>query len=138
VRAGSDVTIVTAGQMLMTTVAAIEGSGIDAEIIDLGTIAPWDIATVAASVERTGRLVTVEANPYSGGWGADIAAEITTRCLGSLTAPPLRIACPDVPVPYSAVLERAYIPDADIVRDLTRSLVTTNRATTAWWEGVPA
>lgn len=138
VRAGADATIVTAGQMLMTTMAALDGSDLDVEVIDLGTISPWDIDTVVASVERTGRLITVEANAYSGGWGADVVAEITSRCFGSLKAPALRIACPDAPVPYAASLESAYVPDADVVRAQIRSLVTTDRAASAWWEGVRA
>lgn len=138
-RPGSEVTVVTSGQMLMTTLAALADEGaVDAEVIDLGTISPWDIDTVAASVARTGRLITVEANAYTGGWGADIVAEVTTRCLGSLLAPPVRIACPDAPVPYAAALERAYIPDAAAIRSQLAALVRTNQAPAVWWEGVPA
>jgi pyruvate dehydrogenase E1 component beta subunit len=137
-RKGGSATVVAAGQTVTTALAAAEQSGLDVEVIDLGTIAPWDIETVTESVRRTTRLVTVEANPYSGGWGADIVAEVAARCHGELSAPPLRIACPDVPVPYSAVLERAYLPDAGTVADRIQLLMTTNRAEPAWWEGVPA
>jgi len=137
-RSGANATVVAAGQTVATALAAAEQGDLDVEVIDLGTIAPWDVDAVAESVRRTGRLVTVEANPYSGGWGADVVAELATRCHGEFTAPPLRIACPDVPVPYSAGLERAYVPDPSTVADQVGQLIATNSVPVSRWEGVPA
>lgn len=136
-RSGSDVTIVTSGQMVAPVLAAAE-AGIDADVIDLGSILPWDQEAVLESVRRTGRLVTVEANPYTGGWGTDIIAEVTAQAIGDLKAPPVRIAAPDVPVPYAASLERAYVPSEDVIRDQVQQLIATNSRPQAWWEGVPA
>lgn len=142
-RSGGDVTIVAAGQMVPIVLAAVaqggsDGPGIDAEVIDLSTFSPWDTATVSVSVAKTGRLVTVEANPYSGGWGSDVIAEIVSRNLADLKAPPMRIAPPDTPVPYASGLERAYVPDADAVRAQVSALIETQRVPAPWWEGVPA
>ncbi len=136
-RTGSGATVVAAGQMVPTALAAVD-AGLDAEVIDLSTFAPWDVATVSASVARTGMLVTVEANPVQRRLGADVIAEITTRNFADLTAPPLRIAPPDTPVPYAAGLERAYIPDAETVRTQVTALIETRRIAAPWWEGVPA
>lgn len=128
-RSGSAATVVALGQTVTTALAAVTASGEDIEVIDLGTIAPWDVETVAASVRRTGRLATVEADAYSGSWGSGVVAEIAARCLASLVAPPRRIACPDTPVPYASVLERAYVPSAERVTAELRDLVvqTTRR-----------
>jgi pyruvate dehydrogenase E1 component beta subunit len=138
VRGGEDVTVVTSGQMVPPTVAALDGASFTADVIDLGTIVPWDVDAVIESVQHTGRLVVVEANPYTGGWGTDVIAEVSQRIWGSLVAAPLRIACPDVPVPYSAGLERAYIPTANIIRDQLAGLIATNAAPAHWWEVVTA
>ncbi|MFM7499402.1 MAG: alpha-ketoacid dehydrogenase subunit beta, partial [Actinomycetota bacterium] len=73
-RDGTDITIVTSGQMVDVCRAAIEESGVNAELIDLATIIPWDRETVLNSVKKTGRLVVVEEAPLSGGWGSEIVA----------------------------------------------------------------
>lgn len=114
-RRGTEATVVALGQTVVTALAAVDASGRDIEVIDLGTIVPWDIETVAASVRRTGRLATVEADAYSGSWGSAIVAEIAARCFDDLTAPPRRITCPDSPVPYASRLEREYVPSVERV-----------------------
>lgn len=136
VRSGSEVTIVALGQTVPLAVSAIEGSDIDAEILDLATLVPWDIESVLASVRRTGHLVTVEANAYTGGWGAMITAEISTLAFGELKAPAFRITCPDVPVPYAGNLESQYVPSADYVRDQISAVVSADRQPEHWWQEV--
>ena len=110
VRTGEQLTVVGLGQTVKTALAAVESAGLDAEVIDLATLVPWDIDGVLESVTRTGRLATVEANPYTGGWGTMVAAEIGSRAFGRLRAPVARITAPDVPVPYAKNLEAAYVP----------------------------
>lgn len=136
VRSGTEVTVVALGQTVPLAVEAIEESGIDAEILDLSTVVPWDVDGVLASVRRTGRLVTVEANPYTGGWGTMITAEISGRAFGDLLAPPVRITCPDVPVPYAGNLESQYVPTAAYLGEQIAELVATNRQPQPWWEAV--
>ena len=134
VRSGDDVTIVALGQTVGTAIAAAEGAGWSADIIDLRTLVPWDRGLVCESVERTGRLVLVEESPYSGGWGTEIAAHIAGECFHALRAPVVRFTCPDVPVPYPAHLERRYLPSASDVRAGIEELISGGRRPRPWWE----
>lgn len=134
VRTGDQLTVVALGQTVKTALAAVESAGLDAEVIDLATLVPWDIAGVLESVTRTGRLATVEANPYTGGWGTLIAAEIGSRAFGSLRAPVTRITAPDVPVPYARNLETAYVPGPDYVAEQLSALVSSDRTPAPWWK----
>jgi pyruvate dehydrogenase E1 component beta subunit len=83
---------------------------ISAELIDLRTIYPIDIDTIAESVKKTGRVVIVHEAPRTGGWGAEIAAQIMEKCFLYLEAPVQRVAGFDTPMPYYK-LEKAYLPD---------------------------
>jgi pyruvate/2-oxoglutarate/acetoin dehydrogenase E1 component len=89
-------------------------------LIDLRTIYPIDIDTIAESVKKTGRVVIVHEAPKTGGWGAEIAAQIMEKCFLYLLAPIQRVAGFDTPMPY-AKLEKAYLPDpariASCIRD---------------------
>jgi len=119
-REGDDVTVVALGAMVPQALNAAEelaGLGIEAEIIDPRTLAPLDMDTILASVEKTGRLVVAHQAHRTGGVGAEIAQQVTERAFDSLDGPVVRVAAQDVPVPASAALERAVFPDAaDIVR----------------------
>ena len=87
--------------------------GITAEVIDLRTFRPLDIATVSASVKKTNRLVAVEDGwPYAG-IGAEIAAIMIEECFDWLDAPVLRVSGTDVPMPYAANLERLALPQIE-------------------------
>ncbi|HTX62730.1 MAG TPA: transketolase C-terminal domain-containing protein, partial [Acidimicrobiales bacterium] len=103
--------------------------------IDLRTIQPWDKSLVASSVARTGRLVTVEENQYTGGWGTEIVAEIAASCHGALRAPPTRVTAPDVPVPYGTRLEERFVPSAEYVIEQVSGLLETGAVPSPWWEG---
>ncbi|MEE8277021.1 MAG: pyruvate dehydrogenase complex E1 component subunit beta [Alphaproteobacteria bacterium] len=116
VRPGTDVTIATFSRMVELALAAAEalaGEGIEAEIIDLRSLRPLDTATVAASVKRTNRLVTVEEGwPYAG-IGAELTAAMMDAAFDWLDAPVMRVTGADVPMPYAANLERLALPQAE-------------------------
>ncbi len=108
VRPGADVTLVGLSITVGTCVAAaaeLAAEGIEAEVIDLRTLVPLDVATVLGSVARTGRLVVVEENPGQLGWGASVAAIAAQEAFGSLTAPVTRVSGGNVPLPVAASLE---------------------------------
>src|SRR5205085_6848254 len=108
VRAGSDVTVLAYGTMVHVSKAAVEESGIDAEVIDLRTLVPLDIETVVASVEKTGRCVIVHEAPRTSGFGAELAALVQEHCFFHLEAPIERVTGWDTPYPHAQ--EWAYFP----------------------------
>jgi pyruvate/2-oxoglutarate/acetoin dehydrogenase E1 component len=123
---GKDVTVVAFGFMVYEALNAAQElakEGIDIEIIDPRTIVPLDKDTIFESVEKTGRLVTVEEGRIRGGLGAEIAALASGDYFSLLKAPVQRVAAPMVPIPGSAVLEDLYLPNKDsIVRAVKRTL----------------
>jgi acetoin:2,6-dichlorophenolindophenol oxidoreductase subunit beta len=115
VREGTDLTIV--GAMVGVRVAleaaeALASDGIDAEVLDLRTLRPLDHATVAASIERTNRLLVVEEGPRTGGWSTTIAAELAEHSLHDIDDI-WRLTTADAPVPFSPALEDAFLPAAE-------------------------
>ncbi len=122
---GNDVTLIGWGAMLSEAWQAtreMEASGVSVELIDLATIKPYDRATVRASVEKTGRCVIVHEAPLTGGFGAEIAADIAEHCFLSLRAPVRRVAGPDTMMPYLK-LEAYYMPGVErIVRTINEVL----------------
>jgi pyruvate/2-oxoglutarate/acetoin dehydrogenase E1 component len=126
VREGGDVTIVALGRMVAFAQEAAEQlaeDGIECEIVDPRTTSPLDEETILESVENTGRLVVVdEANPRCG-LAADIVARVAQEAFADLKAPPRMVTAPHTPVPFSPVLEDAYVPSpgsiAAAVRETT-------------------
>jgi pyruvate dehydrogenase E1 component beta subunit len=118
-RAGRDVTIVTYSKMLTISLKAAEqlaAEGIEAEVIDLSTLRPLDMAPVYASFKKTNRAVIVEEGWRSYGVGAEVAARIYEECFDYVDAPIQRVAQKEVPLPYSAELEKSAIPQpADVI-----------------------
>lgn len=113
-RPGKDVTIISTMYMThksLQAADALERQQIDAEVIDLRTLVPLDTEAIVKSVRKTKRVVIVEENPRSAGWGAEIASVITEECLYYLEAPIKRVCAPETPVPFSPPLERLWIPD---------------------------
>ena len=119
-RAGSDVTLVAYSYYVGVTLQAAEdlaAAGIDAEVIDLRTLAPMDTEAVLASVRKTGRLVCIEEGTRTGGDRAEIAARVAELAYEYLDAPIRRIAATDTPIPFSPALEPVVLPQKDdIVR----------------------
>ena len=113
-RSGSDVTLL--GWLLMhhlnmQAAETLAGKGVSAEVIDVRSLSPIDYNVIGESIKKTGRVVIVEEGPKTGGVSAEIAAGIMEHCGEYLQAPVLRVASPDVPVPFTPVLENAYRPD---------------------------
>jgi pyruvate/2-oxoglutarate/acetoin dehydrogenase E1 component len=115
VRAGTDVTIVASQQMRHRAAEAAESlasQGISVELIDPRTLVPFDVTSVVESIRKTTRLVVVQEGPAAGGWAATLVATICTQHFDLLDAPPVLITSDATPVPYSAVMEDAWLPDA--------------------------
>ena len=126
VREGRDVTLVSFGAYLHRCLEAADRlaeAGIRAEVIDLRTLVPFDEALVAASVEKTTRLVIVEDGRKRGGVGSEIAACMAEDHIDLLDGPIVRVAALDTPVPFSAPLEKAHLPQTDNIVAETRALV---------------
>lgn len=119
-RPGRDVTIVTYSKGLDLSLKAAEQlakEGIEAEVVDLRTLRPLDMAPVLDSVQRTNRAIVVEEGWRSYGVGAEVAARIQEEAFDDLDAPVLRIAQKEVPLPYNRTLEQSALPQApDILR----------------------
>ena len=116
---GTDVTVVAYGPLVTTALQAAKvaaGEGRSIEVIDLRSISPLDVDTVAASVQRTGRLVVTHEAPVFLGIGAEIAARIGERCFYHLEAPVARVGGFTVPYP-PAKLEQHFLPDVDRILD---------------------
>jgi 2-oxoisovalerate dehydrogenase E1 component beta subunit len=116
---GSDVTVVSYGPLVRTCVEAAVAAredGRSLDVIDLRSLSPMDIATVVASVRKTGRCVVVHEAPVTAGLGAEIAARVTERCFYHLESPVLRVGGFSTPYPPSR-LEEHYLPDLDRVLD---------------------
>jgi pyruvate dehydrogenase E1 component beta subunit len=112
-REGGDITLVTWGGMVRETLAVADtlaAEGIGAEVIDVATLKPLDMAAILASVEKTGRCVIIHEAALTGGFGAEIAARLAERGLLSLRAPVLRVTGYDTVIPLSR-LEAIYMPD---------------------------
>jgi 2-oxoisovalerate dehydrogenase E1 component beta subunit len=119
-REGSDVTVVTWGAMVYTAEeAARQFDDLSVEILDLRTILPWDKEAVLASVRKTSKVMVLHEDTHTGGFGAEIAATIAEEAFEDLDAPPRRLTAPDSPVPFSPVLEHAFLPQVtDVVAAL--------------------
>ena len=114
-RSGRDLTIVANSfmtQLSLAAAAALAEDGIEAEVVDLRSLAPLDETTILNSVARTGRLVVVDECPLRCGIAAEIAAVVAEHGFGLLKAPVVRVTRAQVPVPYSPPLEAAVTPDA--------------------------
>ncbi|UCH86126.1 MAG: alpha-ketoacid dehydrogenase subunit beta [Dehalococcoidia bacterium] len=124
-RPGSDVTIVATSYMVHEALKAAEelaGRGIEAEVIDPRTLLPLDMDTILKSVRKTHRVVVVHEAVKFCGFGAEIAAQVAEAAFDALEAPPLRVAAPFCPVPFSAPLEEAYLPNAQNIVEAVSSV----------------
>ncbi|MGQ9518331.1 MAG: alpha-ketoacid dehydrogenase subunit beta, partial [Anaerolineae bacterium] len=114
-REGKDVTVVG---KLLTVYRALEAAeqlvkeGIEAEVIDPRTLVPLDLELIISSVRKTGRLVIVEEDNYTGGWGADVAAKVAAEAFFWLDAPIVRVSAPDTPPPFAPAMEQLCVPSA--------------------------
>jgi pyruvate/2-oxoglutarate/acetoin dehydrogenase E1 component len=117
-RQGKHVTIIGLQRMVEVALEAAEElakEGIEAEVIDPRTLVPLDVDTIASSVKKTHRAVVVHEAHERVGFGAEIVAQIVTHAFDYLDAPPVRVANPNVPTPFSRTLEELSIPSAQQV-----------------------
>jgi len=119
VRTGSELTVVTWGAMVERCELAAAHSHVDAEVLDLRTLSPWDREAVLASVMKTHRCLIVHEDTLTAGFGAEVAATLASAAFHSLEAPVERLAMPDIPSPHSPVLLEAAVPD---VARITRAI----------------
>jgi pyruvate dehydrogenase E1 component beta subunit len=127
VRAGRDLTIVAYGRTVRTSLTAAKAlaeDGIEAEIVDLRTVAPLDEEAVAASVTRTGRLLVVHEAWATGGIGAQVVSTIARTCFGALAAAPVLIGAPSVPIPWAEPLRDALLPTTAAIEAEARTLAS--------------
>lgn len=119
-RGGSDVTVVAISKMVTEALKAadeLEGEGISIEVVDPRTLVPMDVATIRNSVQKMGRVVIVDEACLTCSAAAEISALVTedTTTFRTLKAPPKRVCAPDVPIPYSPIMEQDCLPDKDNV-----------------------
>ena len=113
-RKGNDITIVATHAMVLRSLVAAEEAakeGIDVEIVDPRTLTPLDKVTILDSVKKTGRLLVTDEGHKTCGVAAEISALVAEEAIFYLKAPIYRVCSPDTPVPFSPLLEQAYIPD---------------------------
>jgi pyruvate/2-oxoglutarate/acetoin dehydrogenase E1 component len=125
-RPGSHLTIVTYSRMLFYCLQAAEElskEGLEVEIIDLRTLNPLDMETVAASVRRTGRALVVTEDTLTAGASAELSARIQEECFDFLHEPILRLAGEDIPIPVAPQLETASVPSPDRIAQTARRLL---------------
>lgn len=126
VRKGSDISIIGLGATVHHALEAankLADADIEAEIIDLRTIAPLDRATIIQSVSKTGRLLVVDDDYLSFGVGAEVIASVCENSTISLKSPPVRITHPDIPIPFSPVLEHFVLPNAQKIEEAVTSMM---------------
>ncbi len=125
---GTDVTVVTVALSVHRALDAaerLEGEGISAEVIDLRSLVPLDGGAIVDSVRKTHRLLVVDEDYRSFGMTGEVITTAIEGAFDYLDAPPQRIAVPDVPIPYSRVLEQFVLPDADDIVAGAKSLLAT-------------
>ena len=125
VRAGSHLSIITYGAMVwvaLEAAARLAQEGVSIEVVDLRTLLPLDRQTVCASVKKTSKVLLLHEDTRTGGMAGELAATITEEVFEYLDAPIVRVTAPDTPIPYSAPLEEAFLPNADKVVEKARWL----------------
>jgi 2-oxoisovalerate dehydrogenase E1 component beta subunit len=125
-RTGGDLTIITFGAMVHTALEAakaLEEQGVQAEVIDLRSLAPLDKDTILASVAHTDRALLLHEATLTGGIGGELAAILADEAFEYLDAPIARVASADAPVPYAPPLETAFLPTAGRVVEVAKRLV---------------
>ncbi len=125
-RQGSDLSIITFGAMVHTALDAagqLAADGVEAEVLDLRSLAPLDREAVLTTVAKTSRALLLHEATLTGGIGGELAAIISEEAFEYLDAPVMRVASADSPVPYSPPLEAAFLPGVDKVVAAAKKLV---------------
>jgi pyruvate dehydrogenase E1 component beta subunit len=125
-RAGKDTTIVAWSRSVQFALQAAEllaKEGVEAEVVDPRTLRPLDEDAIFGSVRKTNRCVVVEEGWRYAGFGAEIADRVQRECFDHLDAPVIRVGAADVPMPYSRMLEKAYLPQPEKVVDAVKQVL---------------
>ncbi|MDF2158651.1 dehydrogenase E1 component subunit alpha/beta [Algoriphagus sp. CAU 1675] len=117
-REGQQVSVLTYGMGVHWAKKAVEEMGIDADILDLRTLLPWDQEAVKATVKKTGKVIFLQEDTLTGGIGAEICAWISEHCFEFLDAPVMREGSLDTPVPFAPNLEKQFLPEARFKKKL--------------------
>jgi acetoin:2,6-dichlorophenolindophenol oxidoreductase subunit beta len=126
VRQGKDATVIATGWYVHKSLAAarqLAQDGIELEVVDPRTLAPLDLETILASVEKTGRVVTAHESWKTGGAGAEISAEIVEQGFQYLKAPIIRVGAPNAPIPIPKPLRDVFLPDVEDIVQAVRKVV---------------
>ncbi len=132
-RSGQDVTIAAFSYLVPKALEAAEylaSKSIECEVIDIRTLKPFDAELIFESVRKTGRAVVCDTGWRTGGFGAEVAAQVSEACWSALEAPVRRVALPDVPAPASRTLEDAYYVGVDSIVQAVESLVSPDPGST--------
>jgi len=125
-RPGKDVTIVAWSRSVQYALQAAEllaKDGVEAEVVDPRTLRPLDEDVIFESVRKTNRCVVVEEGWRYAGFGAEIADRVQRSCFDDLDAPVIRVTAADVPMPYSKILEKAFLPQPERVLEAARQVL---------------
>lgn len=121
---GTDLTIVTWGAMCEQSEKAVNAMDVEADIIDLRTLMPWDKEAVMESVKKTNRCLIVHEDTQTAGFGAEISAVLSQEAFKYLDAPIERLTMPDIPVPYNVTLMDSVLPNIDKITEKIEELVS--------------
>ncbi|MEQ6901417.1 alpha-ketoacid dehydrogenase subunit beta [Nocardioides sp. YIM 152588] len=126
VRAGDDVSVVTISRSVhhaLDVADRLAGEGIGVEVVDLRSLVPLDRQAVLSTVAKTGRLVVVDEDYLSFGMSGEVVASVTDVDPSLFSAPPVRVAVPDVPIPYAHALEQAVLPGSERIEAAVRRVL---------------
>ena len=126
-RVGNDVSVITYGAMVAESLAAADvllQEGIDIEVVDIRTLQPLDLLTIATSVHKTNHAIVFHEATRFGGFGAELAAYISEACFEDLDGPVLRVGAQHLPIPAHPDLERAVLPSAHTLIKAVQHLST--------------
>ncbi|RYF48229.1 MAG: hypothetical protein EOO38_10575 [Cytophagaceae bacterium] len=115
---GDDLSIITYGMGVLWALEAVKEQGIEADILDLRTLLPWDKEAVEKTVKKTGRVLVLHEDTLTGGIGGEIAAWIGENCFEHLDGPVSRVASLDTAIPFSPSLEQAFLPKKRLAEKL--------------------
>lgn len=124
-RVGTDITLISYGGSLGKTLEAaakLAGEGVEAEVLDLRTLRPLDIASVVASVRKTHRAIVIDEGWRTGGLAGEVAASIAEDAFDQLEAPVARVCAAEVPIPYAKQLEDAALPQVGDIVSAARTI----------------
>jgi acetoin:2,6-dichlorophenolindophenol oxidoreductase subunit beta len=130
VREGADVTLVGLGHtvhLALDAAAVLAKGGVSAEVVDLRTVSPLDRSTIRASAAKTGRLVVIDDDYLSFGVSAEVIATVCEHGGAALKCPPMRVAYPDIPVPFTPVMEHFVLPNAEKVVAAVQAMIEGSR-----------